>query len=224
MALISDGDKKIIKEEFFSKLVNPVKIIVFIGKENCQYCDQLKQLVHEISELSDLVTYEIHDFDNEKDLAEKYRIDVAPAVVITQDGKDLGVRYFGLPAGHEFGSFLEDIVDVSKGETDLLEETKEVLRGINKDVQIYVFVTPTCPYCPMAVRMAHKFAIENALGGNDKILGDMIEAIEFPGLAEQYNVMAVPKVVIRVNGEDKVSFEGAYPEKMFLEKLLEALE
>lgn len=224
MALISDGDKKIIKEEFFSKLVNPVKIIVFIGKENCQYCDQLKQLVHEISELSDLVTYEIHDFDNEKDLAEKYRIDVAPAVVITQDGKDLGVRYFGLPAGHEFGSFLEDIVDVSKGKTDLSEETKEVLKGINKDVQIYVFVTPTCPYCPMAVRMAHKFAIENALGGNDKILGDMIEAIEFPGLAEQYNVMAVPKVVIRVNGEDKVSFEGAYPEKMFLEKLLEALE
>ncbi|NJE26837.1 glutaredoxin [Thermococcus sp. MV5] len=224
MALISDGDKKIIKEEFFSKLVNPVKIIVFLGKENCQYCDQLKQLVHEISELSDLVTYEIHDFDNEKDLAEKYRIDIAPAVVITQEGKDLGVRYFGLPAGHEFGSFLEDIVDVSKGETDLSEETKEVLKGINKDIQIYVFVTPTCPYCPMAVRMAHKFAIENALAGNDKILGDMIEAIEFPRLAEQYNVMAVPKVVIRVNGEDKVSFEGAYPEKMFLEKLLEALE
>jgi len=36
--------------------------------------------------------------------------------------------------------------------------------------------------------------------------------------------MAVPKVVIKVDGEDKVSFEGAYPEKMFLEKLLEALE
>lgn len=224
MALISDGDKKIIKEEFFSKLINPVRLLVFIGKDHCQYCDQLKQLVEEISELSNLVTYELHDFDSEKELAEKYRINIAPAVVITQDGKDLGVRYFGLPAGHEFGSFLEDIVDVSKGETDLLEETKEALRGINKDVQIYVFVTPTCPYCPMAVRMAHKFAIEHALAGNDKILGDMIEAIEFPELADQYGVMAVPKVVIKVDGEDKVSFEGAYPEKMFLEKLLEALE
>ncbi|ACS90049.1 MULTISPECIES: thioredoxin family protein [Thermococcus] len=224
MALISDGDKKIIKEEFFSKLVNPVKLLVFIGKDHCQYCDQLKQLVEEISELSDLVTYELHDFDSEKELAEKYRIDIAPAVVMTQNGKDLGVRYFGLPAGHEFGSFLEDIVDVSKGETDLSEETKEALKEINKDVQIYVFVTPTCPYCPMAVRMAHKFAIEHALAGNDRILGDMIEAIEFPELAEQYGVMAVPKVVIKVNGEDKISFEGAYPEKMFLEKLLEALE
>jgi len=224
MALISDGDKKIIKEEFFSKLINPVRLLVFIGKDHCQYCDQLKQLVEEISELSNLVTYELHDFDSEKELAEKYRINIAPAVVITQDGKDLGVRYFGLPAGHEFGSFLEDIVDVSKGETDLLEETKEALKGINKDVQIYVFVTPTCPYCPMAVRMAHKFAIEHALAGNDKILGDMIEAIEFPELADQYGVMAVPKVVIKVDSEDKVSFEGAYPEKMFLEKLLEALE
>lgn len=224
MALISDGDKKIIKEEFFSKLINPVRLLVFIGKDHCQYCDQLKQLVEEISELSNLVTYELHDFDSEKELAEKYRINIAPAVVITQDGKDLGVRYFGLPAGHEFGSFLEDIVDVSKGETDLLEETKEALKGINKNVQIHVFVTPTCPYCPMAVRMAHKFAIEHALAGNDKILGDMIEAIEFPELAEQYGVMAVPKVVIKVDGEDKVSFEGAYPEKMFLEKLLEALE
>lgn len=224
MALISDGDRKIIKEEFFSKLINPVRLLVFIGKDHCQYCDQLKQLVEEISELNNLVTYELHDFDNEKELAEKYRINIAPAVVITQDGKDLGVRYFGLPAGHEFGSFLEDIVDVSKGETDLLEETKEALKGINKDVQIYVFVTPTCPYCPMAVRMAHKFAIEHALAGNDKILGDMIEAIEFPELADQYGVMAVPKVVIKVDGEDKVSFEGAYPEKMFLEKLLEALE
>ena len=219
MALISDGDKKIIKEEFFSKLINPVRLLVFIGKDHCQYCDQLKQLVEEISELSNLVTYELHDFDSEKELAEKYRINIAPAVVITQDGKDLGVRYFGLPAGHEFGSFLEDIVDVSKGETDLLEETKEALKGINKDVQIYVFVTPTCPYCPMAVRMAHKFAIEHALAGNDKILGNMIEAIEFPELADQYGVMAVPKVVIKVDGEDKVSFEGAYPEKMFLEKL-----
>ncbi|HDG64339.1 MAG TPA: glutaredoxin, partial [Thermococcus sp.] len=206
MALISDGDKKIIKEEFFSKLINPVRLLVFIGKDHCQYCDQLKQLVEEISELSNLVTYELHDFDSEKELAEKYRINIAPAVVITQGGKDLGVRYFGLPAGNEFGSFLEDIVDVSKGETDLLEETKEALKGINKDVQIYVFVTPTCPYCPMAVRMAHKFAIEHALAGNDKILGNMIEAIEFPELADQYGVMAVPKVVIKVDGEDKASF------------------
>ncbi|MNO05488.1 hypothetical protein D3C81_2268980 [compost metagenome] len=72
--------------------------------------------------------------------------------------------------------------------------------------------------------MAHKFAIENTLAGKGKILGDMVEAIEYPEWADQYSVMAVPKIVIQVDGEDKVQFEGAYPEKMFLEKLLAALE
>ncbi|ASJ15853.1 glutaredoxin [Thermococcus chitonophagus] len=225
MGLISDADKKVIKEEFFSKMTNPVKLIVFIGKEHCQYCDQLKQLVQELSELTDKLSYEIVDFDTPEgqELAKKYRIDRAPATTITQDGKDFGVRYFGLPAGHEFAAFLEDIVDVSNAQTDLMPESKEELAKIDKDVRILVFVTPTCPYCPLAVRMAHKFAIENTKAGKGKILGDMVEAIEYPEWADQYNVMAVPKIVIQVNGEDKVQFEGAYPEKMFLEKLLAAL-
>ncbi len=226
MGLIGDGDKKVIKEEFFSKMANPVKLIVFIGKEHCQYCDQLKQLVSELSELSDKLDYEIVDFDTDegKELAAKYRIDRAPATTVTQDGRDMGVRFFGLPAGHEFSAFLEDIVDVSNTNTDLMPESKDDLSKIERDVRILVFVTPTCPYCPLAVRMAHKFAIENANAGKGRILGDMVEAIEYPEWADQYSVMAVPKIVIQVDGEDKVQFEGAYPEKMFMEKLLAALE
>ncbi|GAB6102088.1 thioredoxin family protein [Thermococcus atlanticus] len=226
MGLISDGDKKVIKEEFFSKMTRPVKIIGFTGKEHCQYCDQLKQLVQELSELSDKLTYEFHDFDSEegRKIAEQYRIDRAPAITITQDGRDMGVRFFGLPAGHEFGAFLEDIVDVSNATTDLMPDSKEELAKVDRDVRILVFVTPTCPYCPLAVRMAHKFAIENALSGRDRILGDMVEAIEYPEWADRYRVMAVPKIIIQVDGEDRVEFEGAYPEKMFMEKLLAALE
>lgn len=226
MGLISDADKKVIKEEFFSKMTNPVKIIGFTGKEHCQYCDQLKQLVQELSELTDKLTYEFHDFDTGegKEIAEQYSIDHAPAVTITQDGKDMGVRFFGLPAGHEFSTFLEDIVDVSNATTDLMPDSKETLRNIDRGVRILVFVTPTCPHCPLAVRMAHKFAIENTNAGKGKVLGDMVEAIEYPEWADQYSVMAVPKIVILVDGEDKVQFEGAYPEKMFLEKLLTALQ
>ncbi|WP_297068918.1 thioredoxin family protein [Thermococcus sp.] len=226
MGLISDADKKVIKEEFFSKMTHQVKLIVFVGKEHCQYCDQLKELVEEISELSDRLSYEVLDFDSEegKKVAGEYRIDRAPAVTITQAGRDMGVRFFGLPAGHEFSAFLEDIVDVSNGTTDLMPESKEELARVGKDVRILVFVTPTCPYCPLAVRMAHKFSIENRLAGGGRVLGDMVEAIEYPEWADRYSVMAVPKIVIQVDGKDKVQFEGAYPEKMFMEKLLAALE
>ncbi len=226
MGLISDADKKVIKEEFFSKITKPVKLMVFIGKDHCQYCEQLKQLLGELSELTERLSYEVVDFDTEegKKLAGQYRIDRAPAVTITQEGRDMGVRYFGLPAGHEFGAFLEDIIDVSNGSTDLMPETKEAVKAINRDVRILVFVTPTCPYCPLAVRMVHKFAIENTLAGRGKVLGDMVEAIEYPEWADQYSVMAVPKIVIQVEGDDRIQFEGAYPEKMFLEKLLAALQ
>jgi len=226
MGLISDSDKKIIKEEFFSKLSEPVKIIGFTGRKNCQYCDQLKQLVQEISELTDKISYEFFDFDSEegREIAKKYRIDHAPAVTITKNGEDMGVRFFGLPAGHEFGAFLEDIVDVSNCETDLMPESKSTISKIGDDVRILVFVTPTCPYCPLAVRMAHKFAIESKKAGKGNVLGDMVEAVEYPEWADMYRVMAVPKIVIQINGQDKVEFEGAYPEKMFVEKLLSAVE
>jgi len=226
MGLISDADRKVISEEFFSKMTNPVKIIGFTGKEHCQYCDQLKELVEELSGLSDKLSYEFYDFDTEegKKKAEEYRIDRAPAITVTQDGKDMGVRFFGLPAGHEFSAFLEDIVDVSNAQTDLMPESKATLAKLERDVRILVFVTPTCPYCPLAVRMAHKFALESTVNGKGTVLGDMVEAIEYPEWADQYSVMAVPKIVIIVDGEDKVQFEGAYPEKMFMEKLVEALK
>ncbi len=48
----------------------------------------------------------------------------------------------------------------------------------------------------------------------------MIEAEEFPELANKYEVMAVPKIVIN----DKVSFEGAYPPAYFLKYLKHALQ
>ena len=51
------------------------------------------------------------------------------------------------------------------------------MRGLGRPVHIQVFVTPTCPYCPQAVRLAHQFALES-----DQIRGDMIEATEFPEL------------------------------------------
>lgn len=53
------------------------------------------------------------------------------------------VRFLGLPSGYEFSTLLADIVDVSKGRTDLSAEALDVVRGIETPVHIQVFVTPT---------------------------------------------------------------------------------
>ncbi len=213
MGLLSEEDKKYLINEF-NKLEKEVKLIYFSQEIECTYCRETREILNELSGLSDKIKVEEHNFVTEKDIAETYGIDKIPAIVVMSD-KDYGVRYFGIPAGYEFSSLVEDIIDVSRGTTDLSDETKKKLKTIDKPIHIQVFVTPTCPYCPSAVRTAHKLAIEC-----DYIRGDMIESSEFPHLANKYGVYAVPKVVINEN----ISFEGALPEKSYLEYVLSALK
>ncbi|NOZ63330.1 MAG: glutaredoxin [Calditrichaeota bacterium] len=210
MAHIQEEDRNYLKKEF-EKMVNPVKLVFFTQKFECQYCELTHELLGELSELSDKINVEIYDFVKDKEKAEQYNITRIPAIVIEGE-KDYGIRFYGVPAGYEFSTLVEDIIDVSKGTTTLTEETKEALKKLEKPVHIQVFITLTCPYCPRAVRLAHQMAMESEL-----VTGDMVEASEYPQLSNRYGVSAVPKIVINEN----VSFEGALPEPNYLEKVLE---
>lgn len=124
------------------------------------------------------------------------------------------VRFLGLPSGYEFSALVADIIDVSKGQTTLSATTRELARAITMPVHLQVFVTPNCPYCPPAARVAHQLAMENPL-----ILADVIEANEFHDLSERYRVQTVPKTVIN----DRVEFVGALPEAKVMEAVMEAV-
>jgi len=112
-----------------------------------------------------------------------------------------------------FNTFIDNIINVSKGTTNLSEETKKKLQAIEKPVHIQVFVTLTCPYCPIAAGLAHKFAIES-----DKVRADVIEVGEFPHLGQKYSVMGVPKIVIN----ERMELVGAVPESQFVEHVVQA--
>jgi glutaredoxin-like protein len=218
MALISEKDASFLREDFSTKLVKPVKLVMFTQTVECQFCAETRQIVEEIAGLSDMITAEIYNFVTDKPMAEMYNIDKIPAIAVLRvegdEDRDYGVRFFGIPSGYEFTSVIEGIVDVSTGESGLQPRSKEAVAEITEPVHFQVFVTPTCPYCTQAVRLAHKFAIES-----EHITADMVEAIEFPHLANKFGVYGVPRTVIN----EKVHQEGAVPEPMMLEKLLEAL-
>lgn len=211
MAHISKEDQEYLKKEF-SKMTKPVKLVFFTQQFECQYCQLTRELVTELSELSDKIKVEVYDFVKDEAKVKQYDIKRIPAIAVEGE-KDFGIRFYGIPAGYEFSTLIEDIIDVSTGTTTLSQETKEQLRKLTKPVHIQAFVTPTCPYCPRAVRMAHMMAMES-----DLVTSDMVEATEFPQLSNKYFVSAVPKVVIN----EEVEFEGALPEKNYLEKVLEA--
>lgn len=212
MAILKKRDQKAVAKEF-EKLVEPVKIVYFTQEMECQFCEQTHELLQEVAELSDKLSLEVYDFVKDKDKALQYRIDKIPATVI-EGKKDHGIRFFGVPSGYEFSTLLGSMIEVSTGESGLSEKTKSLIAKINTPVHIQVFVTPTCPYCPGAVSLAHKLAL-----ASDAIQGDMVEAIEFPHLAAKYGVMGVPKTVIN----DEIEFEGAVPEEIFVSHLMSAL-
>lgn len=212
MGFLSEKDKKAVQQRL-EALVNPVKIIFFTQELECNYCRETRNLLQELAELNSKIEYQVFNFQTDKKIAEQYGIDKIPATVIA-GAKDHGIRFYGIPSGYEFASLLEALLMVAKGKSDLSETTRKQLIGIDKPVHIQVFVTPTCPYCPQAVHLAHQFALEN-----DNIKADMVEAIEFPHLAQRYRVMGVPRTVIN----ESTFLEGAAPEHMLLEKLNQAL-
>jgi glutaredoxin-like protein len=218
MSLISEKDAAFLRQEFETQLVDPVKLVMFTQTIECQFCKETHQIVEEIAGLSDKITAELYNFVTDKATADLYGVDKIPAIVMLrmEDGqeRDYGIRFYGIPSGYEFTSIIEDIMDVSKGDSGLQPKTKQAIAGLTEPVHLQVFITPTCPYCPQAVRLAHKLAIES-----DLIRSDMVESIEFPHLANKYSVYGVPRTVIN----ETVHQEGAVPEPLLLAKLLEAV-
>lgn len=213
MPLLSDQDRDFLKGHFAESLAKPVTLLFFTQEHACEHCQQTESILRELAELSEKIDLDVHDFVEDRQLAEEHGVDKIPATVIVSD-VDYGVRFFGIPSGYEFTSLIEDIVDVSTGEVDLSDDTLETLASIQEPVHIQVFVTPTCPYCPMAVRLAHKLAI-----ASDQVEADMVEAIEFPQLAVRYSVQGVPRSIIN----EDTHLEGAAPEPLFMAKLQQAL-
>jgi glutaredoxin-like protein len=199
--------------EFLGDLPHPVRLVMFTQDFECDFCAETRQLVEEIAELSDQITAEIFDFVEDKDQAEAMGVDKIPAVAVI-GAEDYGVRIYGIPSGYEFTSFLYAIRAVSAGITELSDAMLEALEAVDQPVHVQVFVTPTCPYCPQSVMMAHQMAIASPM-----VRGDMVEATEFPHISQKYQVMGVPRTVIN----ESVHIEGAAPEEMIIDKLKEAL-
>ncbi len=145
--LLPDDIVKQIRE-VFAQLKDPVAILFFGSQKNCEYCGEVRQLLEEVAPISDKISLRIHDLDAEPELAKHYQVDgKAPAIVIAAlDGEqltDFGIRYLGIPSGHEFTTLIQDIILVSGRDSGLSPQTREYLKNLTKPLHLQVYVTPT---------------------------------------------------------------------------------
>ncbi len=197
MALLSENDRNAIKGHF-EKMTRevPVSLAKAPGK-----CDT-EEILKELSELTPMLKVTVNESDE----------GMLPSLSIGSTGR---VRFYGTPAGYEFSSLLTGIIDNGREEETLSKATMEFLDGLDRDLHIKVFVTPTCPHCPPSVVLAHRMAAYSP-----RVTAEAIEANEFQETAMKYGVQGVPRTVIN----ETFSAEGSQPESYLIEALKRHME
>jgi glutaredoxin-like protein len=178
-----------------------------------------KQVLDEVASLSDAVVVEEVNFVLEQERAAQYGITDIPGVALLRDGQDARMRFLGAPAGYEFMSLVQAVVLAGTEDSGLSPASRVLLaEHVTEAVDIKVFVTPTCAYCPQAVTLSNRMAVENPL-----ITATCVEATEFPELSRRYRVTGVPKTVAtlsRASGRALVELLGALPEDEFVRAIV----
>jgi alkyl hydroperoxide reductase subunit AhpF len=123
-------------------LTNEVTILLFTQKEGCHFCTLARELLEELTALSGKLKLEIHDFIENSDLARKYAVDKTPAIALIGE-KDYGIRFYGIPAGYEFTTFVEDLIDISKRDPGLPADLTGKLAEVIQPVHIQVMISPS---------------------------------------------------------------------------------
>lgn len=195
-------------KEIFADMPNEITIALFVDKNGCQTCEETKSFMNEVADHGEKITLEVYDIKEDSALAADYNVVMVPSIVLLDSNKTYhGVKFNGMPAGHEINSFIPALLETSGLESDVPEPLKSQIEGVDKTVNIKVFVTLSCPHCSGAVQKAHKLAMMNP-----NIDAEMVEAQTFSDLSNKHNVSGVPKIVIN----DAYELVGNQPIDAFL--------
>ena len=142
MALIQDEVAAQLKQEF-EGLLNPVRLAVFSQALADPESAQVKRIVEELAALDSRLSAESYNFVLDKEKVDALGIARIPAVAILGAERDYGIRFYGLPSGYAFGSLIDAVLDVSRGDSGLGEATRAALAELTRPVHLQVFSTPT---------------------------------------------------------------------------------
>ena len=192
----------------------PVRLVFFTQTLGCDTCLPARQAVDQIASLSDQITVEEHNFVLDTDEVTTHRIERVPAVAVVGD-RDLGLRFYGVPGGYEMASIVDAVLLAATGDVGLSPESLAAIAVVDRPIDLKVFVTPTCAFCPQAVSLAYRLA-----AASDQITASAIEATAYPDLVRQYQVTGVPKTVV----DGQIEILGAQPEEIFVREVLRVCE
>ncbi len=165
---------------------------------------ELKDFLSSFASVSDNISLE------ERDMTGTLRSPIS--FLIEADGKDTGIRFSGIPSGHEFNSFVLAVLNASGTPLKLDDSIQKMVKAVDAELNFEVFISLSCHNCPDVVQALNQFALLNP-----KITTEMIDGGLYKDLIEKRNIQGVPSVYL--NGE--VFANGKIDQATLLEKLIE---
>ena len=168
-------------QQYLALLRQPIRLIASL--DDSETGADMKSLLETIVGLSDKVTLDTSGQDARK-----------PSFVVAREGETQGVRFAGLPLGHEFTSLVLALLWTGGHPPKVEPEVIESIRALEGDFSFEVYMSLTCHNCPDVVQALSLMAIFNP-----KVRTTVIEGGAFQKEVEERQIMAVPMVFL--NGQ-----------------------
>ncbi len=178
-------------QQYLALLRQPIRLIASL--DDSETGTDMKSLLETIVSLSDKVTLDTSGNDSRK-----------PSFVVARDGETQGVRFAGLPLGHEFTSLVLALLWTGGHPPKVEQDVIDSIRALDGDFSFEVYMSLSCHNCPDVVQALSLMAVMNP-----KIKTVVIEGGAFQKEVEERQIMAVPMVFLngKLFGSGRMSVE-----------------
>ncbi|MBS4957885.1 MAG: FAD-dependent oxidoreductase [Clostridium sp.] len=188
--LLNDGLRSQLKG-VLARLEKNVTLVSIVDESNSKSIE-LRDLILDIADLDERVNAEVYNKGENVEVENKIHADKYPVVaLLDSDKKYSGVKFHGVPGGHELNSFILAIYNLGSAGQQISEETLNNIKKIDKDINIKVCVSLSCHLCPDVVVSSQRIAIEN-----EKVQAEMIDISNFKEIKDKFKVMSVPAIIV----------------------------
>ena len=188
--LLNDGLRSQLKG-VLARLEKNVTLVSIVDESNSKSME-LRDLILDIADLDERVNAEVYNKGENVEVENKIHADKYPVVaLLDSDKKYSGVKFHGVPGGHELNSFILAIYNLGSAGQQISEETLNNIKKIDKDINIKVCVSLSCHLCPDVVVSSQRIAIEN-----EKVEAEMIDISNFKEIKDKFKVMSVPAIIV----------------------------
>jgi hypothetical protein len=209
--MLSEQSQEIIKTSA-KRLNKPVRLVLFTSDRGCTACPDMLGLARAIKAHFDKIALESYDLVMDRDKSQQYGVELVPAIVL-QGGDGETATFCGLIEDVFLNILLDTIQSLSNKKVWFPDDVRRVLRHLDHDVRIRVFVESDCPLCRPVAETAIGLALESRFVSTDIIVAD-----DYPELIRKHKIKKLPMTIFGEN----LQMDGHVTESEFLEMIFEA--